>query len=154
MQRAHRDDVAAIVAIVAVLLPLYLATMYPDVLGSGDSAKFQYLGRVLGTAHSPGYPAFVMLTHLYSYVPIGTLAWRMNFCSVLCALAALAASFGAARRLGAGAASAALLAIACGTGLVFWNGSLAAEVYPLNALLVTVAIWRVLAWRDSRYGAP
>lgn len=101
--------------------------MYPDVLGSGDSAKFQYLGSVLGTAHPPGYPTYIRLTCLYSHLPLGTLAWRMNLFSGLCGLAALLCLCASARRLGAGAIQALVLTGCAGTGLVFWDECLAAE---------------------------
>lgn len=143
-------DVAAIVAIAAVVLPTYLATMYPDVLASGDSAKFQYLGSVLGTAHPPGYPFYILVSYLFSFVPLGTLAWRMNLLSVVAGLLASLFTYGSARRLHCGAAQAALLAAGLAFGLVFWTKSLAAEVYTIGAMLLMFAIWRALAWRDTR----
>jgi hypothetical protein len=36
-----------------VALGVCLRTLYPGVGGSGDAIKFQYLGCVLGTAHTP-----------------------------------------------------------------------------------------------------
>jgi transmembrane protein TMEM260 (protein O-mannosyltransferase) len=143
-------DAVALVAIAAFVLPLYLATMYPDVLAQGDSGKFQYLGSVLGTAHPPGYPFYIFVSYLFSFVPLGTLAWRMNFLSVVAGLLAVLCTYGCARRLRCGAPQAALLAIGLATGVVFWNKSLAAEVYTIGAMLLMFAIWRILAWRDTR----
>ena len=148
--RLHWPDVAASIFITVIVLPLYLATLYPDVLASGDSAKFQYLGSVLGTAHAPGYPFYVLVSHLFSYVPLGTLAWRMNLLSALAGVLASLCTFACARRLGTGTPQGTGLALALSTGLVFWNKSLAAEVYTLGALLLMFAIWRILVWRDRR----
>ena len=138
--RSRLVDAAASAGIIAVVLPLYLATLYPDVVASGDSAKFQYLGKVLGTAHPPGYPLYIFVSHLFSYVPLGTLAWRMNLLSAVAGVLTSLCTFAAARRLGAGVAQSAGLAVALATGLVFWNKSLAAEVYTLGALLLMFAI--------------
>lgn len=143
-------NAAASAGIIAVVLPLYLATLYPDVVASGDSAKFQYLGRVLGTAHPPGYPLYIFVSHLFSYLPLGTLAWRMNLLSAVAGVLTSVCTFAAARRLGTGVAQSAGIALALATGLVFWNKSLAAEVYTLGALLLMFAIWRILVWRDGR----
>lgn len=148
--RAHRADLVALAALTALLLPLYLSTMYPDVVASGDTAKFQYLGSVLGTAHPPGYPTYVLISSAWSALPIGTLAWRMNLLSVVAGLLAVLCVFGAARRLGAGVVQAALVAAALGLGRTYWEKLLAAEVYSIGALLVAAAVWRVLAWRDTR----
>ena len=50
--------------VAAIALGLYLATMQPDFGGPEDTPKFQFLGYVLGTAHQPGYPLYVPLSHL------------------------------------------------------------------------------------------
>jgi hypothetical protein len=145
-----RRDAGAVAVLIALVLPLYLATMYPDVLGSGDSAKFQYLGSVLGTAHPPGYPFYVLLTYVFSFVPLGNLAWRMNFLSVLAGVLTTLCTYLSSRQLGCGPVQACLVALGLATGLVFWNKALAAEVYTVGALLLMVAMWRVLAWRQTR----
>lgn len=137
-------------ALVLALLVLDLLTMYPDVVASGDTAKFQYIGAVLGTPHPPGYPLYTILSHAWSWLPVGTLAWRMNLLSVVASLAAVACVYAAARRLGAGNLQATLVAAALGVGRIFWEKSLAAEVYSLGAALLAAALWRVLVWRDTR----
>ncbi len=148
--RSRAVDAAAAVLITALVLPLYLATLYPDVVASGDSAKFQYLGKVLGTAHPPGYPLYIFVSHLFSYLPLGTLAWRMNLLSALAGVLTSVCTFASARRLGSGVPQSIGIALALSTGLAFWNKSLAAEVYTLGALLLMFAVWRVLVWRDGR----
>jgi hypothetical protein len=147
---ASRSDWWSALLLCAALLPLYLLTMYPDVLASGDSAKFQYIGPVLGTPHPPGYPLYMLVSYAWSWLPLGTLAWRMNLLSIVAALLAVACVYFAGRRLGAGPAHAALVAAALGVGRIFWEKSLAAEVYSIGAALVAAALWRVLVWRDTR----
>ena len=74
-----------LIAILVGALPfaVYVATMYPGVSDIGDGTKFAFIGKVLGTPHAPGYPLYVVLSHLFSYVPWGTLAHRMNGFSAL-----------------------------------------------------------------------
>ena len=79
---------AALVAVVT--LTFFVITLRPDVGGTEDSPKFQLVGHVLGTAHSPGYPLYVVLTHLFTRVPIGILAWRVNLFSAVCGALACA----------------------------------------------------------------
>ena len=61
---------------------------------------FQFIGRVLGVAHNPGYPLYILLTHAFSYLPIGSLAYRINLFSALCGAIAVWLMFLASRRLG------------------------------------------------------
>ena len=68
----------------ANLRTLFLVTLRPDVGGTEDSPKFQFLGQVLGTAHTPGYPFYTIATYLFTRVPIGTLAYRVNLFSAVC----------------------------------------------------------------------
>jgi len=75
--------------------------LQPGVGGPEDTPKFQYLGYVLGTAHSPGYPLYTILTHAPALVPIGSLAWRINLFSAICGAVTVAFAWGCARELGA-----------------------------------------------------
>src|SRR4051794_16344888 len=67
---------------IAALL-VYIRTLAPGLTDDVDTAMFQFIGRVLGVAHNPGYPLFVLLTHGFSWVPIGSLAYRINLFSAL-----------------------------------------------------------------------
>lgn len=74
-------DGAVALLVAASVLTVYVRTLLPHLGGTEDTPKFQYLGYVLGTAHHPGYPLYVMVSHLFSYLPIGTLAYRINLMS-------------------------------------------------------------------------
>ncbi len=72
-----------------------IPTLAPGVL-SWDTAEFQAVGPLLGTAHPTGYPSYVILGWLASIVlqPFGEPAFRMNLLQGL--LAAMAAGGAAA----------------------------------------------------------
>ena len=61
---------------------------------------FQFIGRVLGVAHNPGYPLYVLLTYPIALLPIGSLPYRINLFSAVCGALAVALVFLVARRLG------------------------------------------------------
>jgi len=65
----------------ALALSLYVMTMAPGLIAIEDTPKFQFIGRILGTAHPPGYPFYVVVSHLFGWVPLGNLAWRINLLS-------------------------------------------------------------------------
>jgi hypothetical protein len=137
------------VATALVAFAVYQNTLLPD-LGTGDTAKFQYLGRVLGTAHHPGYPLYIVLSHAFSYVPVGSLAFRMNLFSALLAAAAVGVAYLVARAVGCRRPAAAGAALALGWGRVFWSQAIRAEVYALGALLLAGALLGLVRWGRER----
>ena len=115
----------------------------------GDAAKFSFVGKVLGTPHAPGYPMYVMVSHLFSYVPIGDLAFRMNVLSAVLAAVAVYLLYFAARALGTRPAVAVSAALALGLGRSFWSKAQYAKGYSLTAALVCAGILLLLRWSQS-----
>jgi len=133
-----------------MVLVLYCWTLQPGVGGPEDTPKFQYLGYVLGTAHSPGYPLYTILTHAPALVPIGSLAWRINLFSAICGAVTVAFAWGCARELGASRIAATGAAVALGCGRYFWWNSILAEVYTLGTALLAAMIFFLLRWSRTR----
>ena len=136
-------------ALLAIGVPAvaYLATLYPGPGGRinvGDSAKFQYIGEILGVPHEPGYPQYVVLNYLWTRLPLPlALADKVNLLSALFTLIAGAFLYTALRRL-TSRTDAALL----GTWTVLlarsvWIFSTEAEVYSLHLLWVTALLWAI-----------
>ena len=134
----------------AVVVAVYLPTLFPGLGGGGDAVKFQYLGRVLGTAHPPGYPTYVLISHVFSYVPIGSLAYRMNLMSALWAGVGAGLMYLIVLRLGSHRWAAAATALGLGFGRFYWSYGLHAEVYSLAAALQAGVLLKVLDWGASR----
>ena len=146
--KAALNSDRAVAAVLGLLtLILYVRTLLPHVGGTEDTPKFQYLGSVLGTGHSPGYPLYLLLSYLFSWLPIGTLAYRMNLLSACFAAVAVMLAFFVTRRLGAHRGIAFAAAACLGAGRAFWFNAVIAEVYSLNALLWTAATLKLLDWR-------
>ena len=68
-----------IFAVLAVLVPfaVYMATLAPSVTFF-DSGEFIAATASLGSAHSPGYPLFLMYAKPFSWLPFGSMAFRIN----------------------------------------------------------------------------
>ena len=133
-------------AIGVASLALYLATLQPDFGGPEDTPKFQFLGYVLGTAHPPGYPLYVLLSHLFVKLPLRTIAYRANLFSAVMAAVACVMAYAIARQMGAARWAAAGAALGLATGASFWRSALIAEVYSLAAVMVALTIVLLLAW--------
>jgi hypothetical protein len=146
-----RDLFCALAAGV-VALALYVATLMPDLGGPEDTPKFQFLGYVLGTAHPPGYPLYVLLSHLFVQLPIGTIAYRANLFSAVMAGVACALAYLIGRQIGATRWPAFCAALGLATGAAFWRSAVFAEVYSLAAVMSALATACLLAW-GARGGA-
>jgi hypothetical protein len=71
-------------AILSVVIPfaIYMATLAPSVTFF-DSGEFLTATASLGSAHSPGYPLFLMYAKLFTWIPLGNIAFRVNMATAL-----------------------------------------------------------------------
>jgi hypothetical protein len=138
-----------------VVFVLYLRTLSPTVLYLQDprlldAVMVQMQVAVLGITHPTGYPTYLMLTHLFTYLPFGDVAYRANLASAVYAALAVAMVYRAgllqSKRIVASAAG----ALAFGLGAALWSQAVIAEVYTLNALLVAVTVVVLLIWRQRQ----
>jgi hypothetical protein len=134
---------------------LYLRTLSPTVLYLQspkllDAVMLQMQVTVLGIAHPTGYPTYLMLTHLFTYLPVGDPAYRANLASAVYAALAVVAVYWAGLVLSRRVVASAAGALAFGLGAALWSQAVIAEVYTLNALLVSVTIVILLHWRERQ----
>jgi hypothetical protein len=124
--------------------------MYPGLVGIGDTPKLQFVGSVLGTPHSPGYPLYVWISWAFSRLPIGSVAFRINLLSVICGAAATGVVTLILTELGCRRPVAFAAALAVAFGRLYWSQALLAEVYALNALLFSGVLLFLLRWSRTR----
>jgi len=151
-------------AILAFSLPLFIysLTLAPSVTFF-DSGEFITAVSSLGTAHSPGYPLFVNYAKPFTFLPFGSIAFRVNIAT---AVSAALACYGVylltayllkdeelpweagfsrlARRL---IALCAALTFACTARL--WLQSNHDKPYPLLAFICAIVFYLMLLWRES-----
>ncbi|HVM98305.1 MAG TPA: DUF2723 domain-containing protein, partial [Candidatus Acidoferrales bacterium] len=139
------------VALAAGSLPLcvYLRTMAPTVYGL-DSAELTTGAYVLGIVHSPGAPLFLLLAHVFTWLPVGDVGYRVNLVSACSGAAAVALSALLLERL----TGRVLVAVAGSWLLAFsyyyWVSALAAELYAPMALSIVVLLLLADVWRRRR----
>ncbi len=128
---------------------MYIATLMPGVGGETDTAKWQFVGKVWGVPHTTGYPLYVSLNHLFSHLPFGTLAWRINFMSAFFAVLAVVVL----QRILANLLRSELIAFAGALLLavlpLFRTFAVAAGVYSLNAFFICLIIYFLFKWADG-----
>jgi hypothetical protein len=138
-----------------LVLALYVGTLAPTVLYLKgprllDAVMLQMQVSVLGITHPTGYPTYLMMTHIFTYLPFGDPAYQVNLASAVYAALAVVAVYAAGLLLSRRVVAAASGSLAFGLGTALWSQAVIAEVYTLNALLVSFTIVTLLLWREYR----
>lgn len=166
-QRADRSvipyasaEVAWAAAAVALFaFGIYLRTLLPGT-GFWDTAEAQTVPHTLSIFHPTGFPTYTLVGWLWSQLPIGSVAYRMNLLSAVC----LALTSGLVVLIAAqlmSERSRVVTAVAAGiAGLAFafadepWQNALRADVHALHILLAALIVWLLLSWsRAEESGA-
>src|SRR5664280_2522039 len=142
---------AAPAAAAALTLLFVVPTLAPGI-SSWDTAEFQTVGPVLGTAHPTGYPAYVILGWLASIVlqPFGGPAFRMNLLQAVLAALAVAGTVALVQLL----TGRRLIALAVGLVLactqLFWRLSTHADPHMFHVALVVILFAVLVVWDQRR----
>ncbi|HEX7592725.1 MAG TPA: DUF2723 domain-containing protein, partial [Anaerolineae bacterium] len=132
----------------AAAFVLYWRTMPPTVL-DGDSGEFQYMASILGVPHSSGYPLYILLGKLFTFLPLGDVAYRVNLLSVVCAALAVPLVYAVARRVIGARVPAALATLIFALIPSMWGGALETKPYSLHLLLGVLALLLALRWHAA-----
>lgn len=134
---------------------IYLAGLAPSVTFE-DSGELITAAYSWGIPHEPGYPLFTMLGKLFSYLPVGNVAWRINLMSAVFSSVGIMFLFCTCvlwlRELKAGFISVtALIAALCvGISPAYFSQSVITEVYGLNNFFTGFLLWILFQWRLAR----
>jgi transmembrane protein TMEM260 (protein O-mannosyltransferase) len=149
---------AASVAAVGVglaALALCLWRLMPGV-GFWDTAEFQMVLPVMGTAHPTGYPTYVLIGWLASVVlqPLGEAALRTNVLSAILVAAGAAFVTDLARRVSGSLVFGVIAGIGTALTPIVWDVGTHADPHALHFLFVAVILWLLVRWEDARRGSP
>ncbi|MBL7961569.1 DUF2723 domain-containing protein, partial [bacterium] len=159
---------AAMMLAFLISFAVYVMTLAPTVTFE-DSGELTAAAYLLGVPHEPGYPLFTMLGHLFTYLPFGAIAYRINLMSAF--FSALGAAFITwstillientfdekirnNRTSSPGPYYFVLLKYACAlsaglfaaTSYENWEQSIITEVYGLNTFFVSIVLTMALLW--------
>jgi len=137
-----------------VALTVYVVTLAPSLASANygtDSGDLIAAARTLGVPHPSGYPTYTLLAWLFTHLPVGTIAYRVNLLSAVCAAVATGLFCRAAFYLWPTGERRPLLLAAAALTLafssLFWSQAVIAEVYALLALFSALLLWLLLRWR-------
>jgi len=135
-----------------VVFVLYALTLGTHV-GEADTFEFQVVAPALGIAHPTGYPLYVILGKLFSLLPFGSMAFRVNLTSAVAATLAAVVVYAVTARLGGRRLVAFTAALAFASAHVMWSQSIVAEVYALNALIAGLLLALLIDLLSDRSSA-
>jgi len=141
---------------VALVFIVYLATLAPDLtfehFGS-DGGDLISAAWTMGVPHPPGYPTYTLLAALFSRLPLGTIAYRVNLSSTVYAALTVYFVYLATwelepvedRNIFIPLVTSAILAFSS----LLWSQAVIAEVYTLLALFAAILLWLLTRWRNG-----
>ena len=135
-------------AAAAWILPLvlYVRTMAPTVYGV-DSADLTTAAYLVGIAHPPGAPAYLLLGHVFAWLPLGDVGYRLNLLSVTAGALTGFFVYRILMRLDGAAPLALATAWLLAASYYVWTAALAAELYAPQGCVVAALIALALRWR-------
>jgi len=115
-----------------------------------DAGDFLLGAATMGVVHPPGYPLYTLLAYLAGTLPGESLAFKINLLSGFFAAGSISVLFILLKNcLNLSLVASLIAAIALGLQHIFWAQSAVAEVYSLNALLITCFYLCIFKFRYS-----
>jgi len=124
---------------------IYWQTLAPS-LYVEDSAEFVTAAAVMGIAHPPGYPLFTLIGKVFTLLPWGSIAFRVNLVSAFFAALTASILYLVFRRLNISSKWSFSVALNFAVTHVLWQEATYAEVYTLNLFFVALTLYFLVSW--------
>ncbi|MCK4966500.1 DUF2723 domain-containing protein, partial [bacterium] len=158
------DRETKVLAVVTFILSFftYLSTIAPTV-AFWDCGEFTACAYIMGIPHPPGAPLFMLLGRVFSFIPWGDVAFRVNLISVFASAFTVMLLFliivrlmqewrgKEETRVGKVIVNAAgfIGAMSFAFTDTFWFNAVESEVYAMSLLLAALVFWLALVWMDN-----
>ena len=139
-------------AVFITSLAVYCATLAPGLIhvtiGGLDGPELATVPARLGLLHSPGYPFYTWVGKLFTYLPLGDVAYRMNLMSAVSAAGAVALLYGIVLLLSGSRTAAVFTALLFAFSSTLWSQAVIAEVYGPNMFMLALTLLLILRWDE------
>lgn len=136
-------------AVFAVAFTVYNLTLAPGLTyASLDGNELATVPHQLGLLHSPGYPFYTWIGKLFTLVPAGDVAHRMNLMSATGGAGACALLYAIVVLLTRSRPVALFAALLFSFSPALWSQSVITEVYAPNAFMFALTVFVFLSWGE------
>lgn len=122
---------------------LYIFSSFP-VFSSGDGGELVTSSYLFGIAHPPGYPLYIELAKLFSFIPIGNIAQRIALVSITSSIVSLYLIYKIALLITKDKFISIFPVILLGVSYSFFYNSIVQKFYTVSLLLILVIIYILL----------
>ncbi len=156
VQKLHRIT-AALIFFAATAV--YLLTAAPT-MSFWDCGEFIACSYIMGVPHPPGSPLFLLLGHIFTFLPFGDPGWKTNLISVLASGITVMLTYliivHLVRQWKGELKEASDWYLAIFSGVLgaftfafthsFWFNAVETEVYASSMLFTALVVWLILVW--------
>ena len=135
-------------AVFGVPLIVYVWTLEPSILWA-DSGIFATAATCYGIPNAPGFPGYLHIAHLFSLLPFGAPAWKVNLCSAFFGSGAVWMLFRTMRFLGVEAFAAAAGALSFAFCYGLWSQAINAETFAYTTFFILTSFYCLLRLDSS-----
>ena len=135
--------------IFASTFTVYLKTLLPTV-GTGDAAKYQFISTVMGIPHNPGYPLYILISKLFSFLPVGSMAYRINLMSAFFASLTGCVIFLLVKKISENNFAGLSAALVFCFSNILWSQAVIAEVHTLNIFFISLILFFLISYYQNK----
>lgn len=132
-----------------LVLTIYVLTLNPTI-APGDAGELITMAYAGGVLHPPGYPLYSLLAKIFTFIPFGSVAFRVNLLSAVLSAAASGLLFlfmsNWTKKSWIGLLSASLFSFSP----LVWKYSVTAEVFSLNHLLIMTVFFFASRFENTK----
>jgi hypothetical protein len=138
---------------------VYIKYLAPTIF-TGDSADVTMASYFLGIPHPPGFPVYTWIGHLFTFIPVGDVAYRVNLMSaffgalVIPVVYMIIRIFALKSKDGfenfASRCGAILGSLSLAFSIYYWSSAEIAEVDTLYSFFIVSMIILVLFWAEKK----
>lgn len=103
----------------------------------------------MGIPHPPGYPAWCLAAHPFTWLPVGSVVWSVAFSSAVFAALAAGMTGLIAAELTTTARRGMLAGLLFSVSIPMFSQALIPEVYALNILCAATCVYCLLRWTQD-----
>jgi hypothetical protein len=143
---------AATASITCAVFAVYLTTLAPTVMWY-DMGEFAVAADTLGIAHNTGYPLLILLGNLFTFLPAGDTAYRVNLMSTVFTALAIGIVFATIDDLTGDLMASAAGALTLAFAATVWANATWATSYGVNLSFTALIVRLMVSWHRDRRAA-